>query len=261
MPASTLQAARRRLMDEVALPAPRFGVIGRVAELEPLSASVMAVRVELAASPLVFAPGQYVALTLPGQPARDYSLTWRSEPGLLEFFVRDHGGGGTSSFVAERLRLGDVVRFDGPFGAMARVLEHVGPLLCIAASTGIGPVAAIAAAAGELLPDREVQLVWGGANAKDLFLIDEVAGILPGNGALLLSADDEEGEESRMICSGTPLDLIADHHDSLSGWAVAAAGPPAMVEAAADLVQSLGVDPDSFHADAFFTQRDKQASR
>ncbi|HKK29389.1 MAG TPA: FAD-binding oxidoreductase [Alphaproteobacteria bacterium] len=244
-------------MDETALPPPRFGVEGRIAALENLSPGVTAVRVAVESGPLIFAPGQYVAMSLPEQPPRDYSLTWRSAPDELEFFVRDHGVGGTSTFIAERLRVRDSIRFDGPFGTMPLALGHEGPLLCIAASTGIGPVTAIAKAAGELAPEREVQLYWGAAKAEDLFLVDDIAAALPLDGRLVLSAEDVEPDNG-MIRAGNPVDAVSVYHGVLEGWGAVAAGPPVMVEAAAVLIQSLGLAPENFHADAFFTQKDKQ---
>ena len=161
-------------VDEGALPPPRFGLEGHVAALEQVSPRVTSMRIAVDGPPLAIAPGQYVALTLPEQEPRDYSLSWRSTPGLLEFFVHDHGSG-ASRFIAERLRVRDRVFLDGPFGTMGLSLAHPGPLLCIASSTGIGPVMAIAEAAGELHPAREVQVYWGATNAEDLFLIDDIA--------------------------------------------------------------------------------------
>jgi len=243
-------------MVDAALPPPRFCVEGYVAALEQVSPGVTALRIAVDGAPLAFAPGQYVALTLPEQQARDYSLSWRSTPGLLEFFVHDHGSG-PSRFIAERLRVRDRVFFDGPFGTMCLGLSHDGPLLCIAFSTGIGPVMGIAQAAGELHPEREVQVYWGAANAADLFLIDEVAGALPPDSSLILAAEDGEPDSS-VIRPGTALDAIMADFRNLEGWAVVAAGPPRMVEAATLLVESLGLPPEALHADAFFTQKDKQ---
>ena len=239
------------------MPPPRFGLEGHVAALEQVSPRVTSMRIAVDGPPLAFAPGQYVALTLPEQEPRDYSLSWRSTPGLLEFFVHDHGSG-ASRFIAERLRVRDRVFLDGPFGTMGLGLAHPGPLLCIASSTGIGPVMAIAEAARELHPAREVQVYWGATNAEDLFLIDDIASAVPPEGSLILSAEDGE-PDSAVIRPGTPLDAVVMDHRSLEGWAVVAAGPPRMVEAAALLVESLGLPMEAFHADAFFTQKDKQS--
>lgn len=247
-------------MQEGALPSPRFGVTGRVAGLEKVAESVTALRIEVTDAPLAFAPGQYVALTLPEQPPRDYSLTWRSEPALLEFFIRDHQSGGASSFVARRLRVDDEVCFDGPFGTMTPDPEHTGPVLCIAGSTGIGPIAGIAAAIGHIRPDAEVHLYWSAAQAEELFLLDDLAAALPLDGGLILAADDAEAD-GVIVRRGSALDAVQADFGRLDGWAAYAAGPPAMVEAAADLLVSLGLDADAFHADAFFTQKDKQKGR
>jgi ferredoxin-NAD(P)+ reductase (naphthalene dioxygenase ferredoxin-specific) len=248
-------------VDESGLAPPRFGVEGRVVAIEPLSPSVTAVRVRVEGKPLAFAPGQYVALTLPEQQPRDYSLTWRSQPDELEFFVRNHGAGGTSSYAAERLRIADLVHFDGPFGTMTPGVHDpsdYAPILCIASSTGIGPIAALVEVIGDLAPERELHLYWGAAEANDLFLLNELSGLMPLEGRLVLSAEDAEPDDT-IVRHGTPLDAIAADIESLHGWTAFAAGPPVMVEAAAVLLQSLGLAPEALHADAFFTQKDKQS--
>ena len=101
--------------------------MAQVVGLEKVADNITAMQIAVEAPPLAFAPGQYVALTLPDQKPRDYSLSWRSTPFLLEFFVRDHKAGGASSFVARRLRVDDEVCFDGPFGTMTVDPIHQGP--------------------------------------------------------------------------------------------------------------------------------------
>jgi len=244
-------------VEDGALPPPRFGVKGIVAGLEAVADNVTAMQVAVEGPPLAFAPGQYVALTLPEQQPRDYSLSWRSTPSLLEFFVRDHRAGGASSFVARRLRVDDEVHFDGPFGTMTVDLSHQGPVLCLAFSTGIGPIASIAAAIAEQQPEADLRLYWGAAEAQELFLLDDIAAALPLNGELVLCADDGE-PDSAIIHAGSPLEALQADIASLDGWLAYAAGPPRMVEAAAPLLQSLGLAADALRADAFFTAKDKQ---
>nr|WP_308737848.1 hypothetical protein [Rhizobium sp. TH2] len=48
-------------------------------------------------------------------------------------------------------------------------------------------------------------------------------------------------------------DAFAEDLRDLRGWKAYVAGPPAMVEAAADASFSLGLKPEDFHADVFFT--------
>ena len=246
-------------MEDGALPPPRFGVHGQVVGLEKIADNVTAMQIAVEGPPLAFAPGQYVALTLPDQKPRDYSLSWRSTPFLLEFFVRDHKAGGASSFVARRLRVDDEVWFDGPFGTMTADPIHLGPVLCVAFSTGIGPIASIAAAIADQQPEADLHLYWGAAEAQELFLLDDIAAALPLNGQLVLCAEDGD-PASCIIRPGSPLDAIKADFDTLDGWQAYAAGPPRMVEAAAPLLHSLGLTADAFRADAFFTEQDKQKS-
>jgi naphthalene 1,2-dioxygenase ferredoxin reductase component len=246
-------------MDEGSLPPPRFDVKGCVVGLEKVADNVTAMQIAVEGAPLAFAPGQYVALTLPDQKPRDYSLSWRSTPSLLEFFVRDHKAGGASSFIARRLRVDDEVRFDGPFGTMTVDPAHKGPILCLAFSTGIGPIVSIAAAIADQNPEADLRLYWGAAEAEELFLPDDIAAALPLNGQLVLCADDGE-LDSGIVHPGSALDAVRADFDTLEGWLAYAAGPPRLVEAAAPLLYSIGLAADAFRADAFFTEQDKQKS-
>ena len=52
-------------------------------------------------------------------------------------------GGATSGYVAGKLKLGDAVRVEGPFGASYLRESHRGPIIAVAGGSGMAPIKSI----------------------------------------------------------------------------------------------------------------------
>ncbi len=77
--------------------------------------------------PFDFSAGQFASVTFDGCPPRDYSMANVPGDPTLEFHVRHGSGGATGAYVRDRLKLGDAVRVEGPFGASHLRESHRGP--------------------------------------------------------------------------------------------------------------------------------------
>ncbi len=208
--------------------------------------------------PFSFSPGQYAALTFAGQSARDYSMANRPDEPVLEFHIRRTAGGTASNYVAERLRIGDTVKVEGPFGASFLREKHTGPILAIAGGSGLAPIKSIvesALAAGKTQP---IALYLGVRAERDLYLEAHFRMLAQRHGNLrFVPVLSEAGETTRR--QGFVHEVaIADHPD-LDGTKAYLAGPPVMVEAATRLLLVRGVRREDIHADAFYTEAEKAA--
>ncbi len=90
--------------------------------------------------PIEFSPGQYVQLQFSPGHARPYSMSGLSTDQQLEFHVRLIPDGRVSTYISRVLKVGDTVRLSGPLGSAYLRRKHAGPMLCVAAATGLAPV-------------------------------------------------------------------------------------------------------------------------
>src|SRR5437660_10421093 len=97
---------------------PRRVLACKVVGLDDATHDIKRVRLAIeSGGPFDFSAGQFASVTFEGCAPRDYSMANVPGDPVLEFHVRRSQGGTTSSYVAEKLKPGDSVRVEGPFGA------------------------------------------------------------------------------------------------------------------------------------------------
>jgi naphthalene 1,2-dioxygenase ferredoxin reductase component len=232
----------------------------RVVALDDATHDIKRLRLAIeAGGPFAFSAGQYAALTFAGQAPRDYSMASRPDEAALEFHVRRTAGAGASAYVAEKLRIGDTVKVEGPFGSSFLRERHTGPILALAGGSGLAPIKSIvesALAAGAAQP---IDLYFGVRAERDLYLEAHFRALEARHGNLrfipVLSAPD--GATTRR--TGFVHEAAAADHPDLDGAKAYLAGPPVMVEAATAALLARGMRRQDIHADAFYTEAEKAA--
>ena len=121
------------------------------------------------AAPLRYTAGQYVLLS-DGEghlPQRSYSIANAPRPdGLITLLVTRVAGGALTTWLHERLRPGDEVALEGPYGTFVPVTER--PLLLLAGGSGLAPMRAIAEASFAERPKRPITLFFSARTARDV---------------------------------------------------------------------------------------------
>jgi len=122
----------------------------RVVARENLTPQIVGITCELPGSDAIdWSPGQYIQIHLPDSPGapshmrRAYSLA--SRPGrsrAIEIEVQRTPGGIGSGYLIDGVRLGDTVKFSGPYGGFERRRPDL-PLLCVAGGAGAAPVRSV----------------------------------------------------------------------------------------------------------------------
>jgi naphthalene 1,2-dioxygenase ferredoxin reductase component len=232
----------------------------RVVALDDATHDIKRLRLAIeAGGPFSFSAGQYAALTFAGQAPRDYSMANRPDEPELEFHIRRSTGGGASTYVAERLRIGDTVKVEGPFGSSFLREKHRGPILAIAGGSGLAPIKSIvesALAAGMAQP---IDLYFGVRAERDLYLEAHLRGLAARHDNFrfipVLSAPD--GATTRR--TGFVHEAVCADHADLDGAKAYLAGPPVMVETATAALLARGMRRQDIHADAFYTEAEKAA--
>jgi CDP-4-dehydro-6-deoxyglucose reductase len=205
-----------------------------------------------------FLAGQYIDILMKEGRRRSYSLATRPDPGgvtALEIHVRHTPGGAFTDHVFTKLKVRDLLRFEGPLGSFYLREESDKPMIMLASGTGFAPIRAICEYAADKKIKRPITLYWGGRLKRDLYQMD-VAAAWP-NVKFVPVLSDEKWD-GRM---GFVHRAVMEDFPDMSGYQVYACGAPIVVESARrDFSQQCGLPADEFYADSFLTEADKAAT-
>ena len=209
--------------------------------------------------PYIFSAGQYARVTFEGMPGRDYSMANRPDEPALEFHVRHVAGGTTSSYVGERLRVGDPVTVEGPFGMSYLRELHGGPVLALAGGSGLAPILSICRTAAAKAMRQPIHILFGVRDERDMYMEQQLRELCEVNRNFDLQCVLSEPASPTPRATGFLHDRVADRFADFDGWKAYLAGPPPMVESAQKLLESRGMLSRDIHADAFYTEAEKAA--
>jgi len=202
-----------------------------------------------------FRPGQYALFYLPGLDVpRTYSMSNVDDAsGTWEFIVRRVPGGVGTVTLFDKVRVGDRIRLDGPYGMAFLREESVRDIVCVAGGSGLAPVLSVVRGAVRAGTARRIDVFYGVRTPRDVCGREELAA-LPGFGDTLnLSIAISEPDATWSGLSG----FVHDHAREFIGdrWAAFDyyfAGPPPMVEAVQRMLIDKRVPFPQVHFDRFF---------
>jgi Na+-transporting NADH:ubiquinone oxidoreductase subunit F len=151
-----------------------------VESYRPLNATVGEVRFFVESREFAFLPGQYMIFHIPhpGHAVRrSYSIsTSPSDKRHFEVCVRSVAGGHGSNYI-HRLRPGNRLKVEGPFGDFVLQEESGKRALMIATGTGVSPIKSMLLHLLDTRSTREVHLLFGVRHEADLFYTDLYRGL------------------------------------------------------------------------------------
>jgi len=205
-----------------------------------------------------FLAGQYIDFLLKDGKRRSFSLATRPDTAgvtALEIHVRHTPGGVFTDHVFEKLKVRDLLRFEGPLGSFYLREDSNKPIVLLASGTGFAPIKAIIQHALEKKISRPMTLYWGARLKRDLYQLD-VAQSWPHLKFIPVLSDEKW--EGRM---GFVHRAVMEDFPDMSGVQVYACGAPIVVESARrDFSEQCKLPPDEFYADSFLTEADKAAT-
>jgi propane monooxygenase reductase subunit len=202
-----------------------------------------------------FLPGQYVDLHVPGADAVRRSFSMANTPGdpaRLELMIKRYAGGRLSGMLGTRLGPGSGLRFTGPYGAF-RLRPGDRPVLMAAAGSGMAPMLSLLRQLAAEGCARPVRFFYGARAEEDVFYLDEI-------GALGATLPDFRFVTVLSSRDGRHVQDAVDEY--LASGEITApdaylCGPPAMVEAAQELLSAKHkVDQQRVFADKFTVSAD-----
>ncbi len=235
----------------------------RVTDITPLGHDVMLLRVRLPMNEnMQFVAGQYVDFIFRDGTRRSYSITIsHTVEGVraLEFHIRHLPGGAfTDRLFAGAVKVGEVLRFEGPLGSFY-LRESAKPAVFVASGTGFGPIKAMLEFAAGRGESRPMRLYWGCRSLRDLYMIDlprEWEKTLPDFRYVPVLSDPMPADQWQGR-SGLVHRAVMEDFPDLAGHQVYACGAPVMVDCARrDFTAHRALPEDEFFADAFLTAAD-----
>ena len=220
-----------------------------VVAITPIADATVRVELQLDEHPtlgagLEFEPGQFLEVEVPGTDVRRaYSIAnppnW---DGRAELLIHLRPGGAFSTWLADQAQTGARLTVRGPQGAFGLRDHGVRPRWFVAGGMGLAPMLSMMRRMAEWADPHPVHLFLGVGTDAEVPELPELAetGAQLTDFAVTTSAWQPGPDWTGTV--GTPVDALAE---ALAGRTetpdVYVCGPPAMVDAAAEVVRDSGV--------------------
>lgn len=205
-----------------------------------------------------FLPGQYFELGFSGAPLRTFSPASQTDSDEVEFHIRAMPGGAASSVLTGHLAEGDIVAINGPYGTSYLRESHQGPLLLLAASSGLAPIKSILDRSLQVTPSRRIDLYVSVRTREAGYLWGYFEFLSRQYPNVLFRPVVTRDAASRPMGRRLPEVLLRDFAaGDLTAWEVHAAGPEPFVEAMRHTATFLGAT--DLYADAFVAATQPEA--
>jgi propane monooxygenase reductase subunit len=233
-----------------------------IASIDSVTHDIVSLRLALVEpASFAFKPGQYADVRIPGHEGRrSFSMAMTpSSSTELEFLIKKYPGGLFSGLLDGVLKVGDELELDGPYGSFT--LRHWSdkPIICIGGGAGMAPILSLLRHMTEEETKRSVTFYYGARNPTDLFYLDEIRRMgekLPGFKFVPCLSETWPENWSDLGVAGEPglvTDVVKRQQENMSGCEFYLCGPPPMVDAALELLESNGVPLEQVHFDKFTT--------
>ena len=210
-------------------------------------------------------PGQYLDVLLEHGKRRPFSIAngaqAESAPpdggplhGMIELHVRHVAGGGFTSWVNDRLQVGDRLRIEGPLGTFVPREDSERPMIFMAGGTGFAPVKAIVEHFIGLGTRRSMQLYWGARSAADLYLrplAERWAREHPNLRFHPVVSEPVPAAAADGLRFGLVHEALLQDQPDLTAHDLYMSGPPAMIEAGRRLFLAAGLPESRLYYDSF----------
>jgi NAD(P)H-flavin reductase len=225
---------------------------GTVIATRPLAPDVMEVLIR-PHDEIIYLPGQYYRFRFRGYPSRYFTPTAPMDRPFdgraLRLHVRRIPDGLVSPAIGHEIQAGHPVTLEGPFGSAYFRAGLGNRLVLVGSGTGFAPIWAIAEAAMEENPWRDMVLMAAAKTLPSLYMAPAFQRLRDyPNVRLIPTVSEKPANVARIVHKGRPTDHMPElTPDDI----VYACGAPQMVDAVKDLALAAG---STFYADPFTPQ-------
>ena len=229
--------------------------MARVEKLEPLTEDVMRMLLKpLDTEPIRFHAGQYINIVLEDRERRAFSFaTAPHESDVIELHVKLVPGGAFTTWVFNAMKVGEVLRCEGPLGSFYLREDSDRPIIFVAGSTGFAPVKSMVEYAFHAGLKRPMHLYWGVKSLADMYMkeLPERWAREHANFKFIPVLSEPKPEDRWVGRTGTVHEAILQDFPDMAGYEVYACGSVGMVETAHAAFLQKGMAEDRCFSDAF----------
>ncbi|KAB7627386.1 NADH:ubiquinone reductase (Na(+)-transporting) subunit F [Alkalilimnicola sp. S0819] len=209
---------------------------GTVTAIEDITPTAKAVFIELDGEGIDFQAGMYINLRLPEvAQARAFSLSNPpSGKKLIELNIRKVPGGEATTYIHEKLKVGDKLELSGPYGRFFVRRSAPENLLFLAGGTGLSSPRCMIKDLLERGETRPITLVYGARNRGELYYHEEFVALAEQheNFTYVPALSEPEGSDAWEGATGFVHDVAKQHFNGdFQGWKAYLCGPPPMIDA------------------------------
>jgi propane monooxygenase reductase component len=234
---------------------------GRISAKENLTHDIRAIEIKLE-TPIKFWAGQYVDITVRTKEGEEItrSFSMANTPDQtqnLRFIIKKYPEGKFSGELdAGGIEVGATVNVRGPYGSCFRREGRQGPLVLVAAGSGMSPIWSILhdhIASGE---KRPVHFFYGARTEADLFYLPQIAAITAAHPDVIFTPvlSHAQAGDGWQGAQGFVHQVVGEELRRLGiegGGDAYACGPPPMIDALSPVLFMLDFDPDRTFFDKF----------
>ena len=202
-----------------------------------------------------FKAGQFVQFRIPGAgEERAYSIASNpNESNIVELIVRLVPGGLCTSYIFNKLKVGEEIYLTGPYGEFFLREETDDPIILVAGGSGSAPIRSIIRYLKDKNSTRRIVSFYGGRTPGDIYFTEEyekLTEVFSDFRHVPAISEPVDGDgwtgEKGLITEAMDRNL-----PDLCGYEAYLCGPPIMIKYATLLMQQKGCDANRMYFDEF----------
>ena len=231
----------------------------RVARIEILTPTIKGIFLE-PTDGIEFQAGQYLNIRVPGvEEPRAFSIASRPQSPTLELNVRRVDGGAATTYLCERLKVGDSVPCTGPLGRFFVRESATEPMLFLAGGSGLSSPKSMILDLFERGESRAVTLIYGARNRAELYYAELFADLASRHPNFTYTPVLSEPSETDHWTGETGFVHAAaarSFNGRFEGHKAYLCGPPVMIEACIRTLMQGRLFERDIYTEKFLTAAD-----
>lgn len=240
---------------------------GVVSKIETLTPRIKAIFIAIENGGMEFQAGHYINLLIPGMEDKPRAFSIASPPSeknLIELNVALVEGGPGTTWLHNALKVGDEIRFSGPYGRFFVRESAPEPMLFLAGGSGLSSPKSMILDLFEKGETRPVTFIYGARNQHELYyreLFEELAAEHP-NFTYLPVLSEEPADSGWQGMRGYVHEAAKAHFDGkFAGNKAYMCGPPPMIDACITTLMQGRLFEKEMFMENFYNQGSQTATK